>query len=166
MRKAVLVAVICFASNGVHAADEAVWLRCSIDRSSREAHDSKLTAQVADEHLFIDIRANDKKSSRRLVIRIWSDHFIGTEAYYSWSEGINADIVTADFGKHGWKATRRRTTSGGKVWYGQLSIDRSSGSYEEHVTIEQEGVVAQERLSVGRCQETHQWIDKRGLARE
>jgi len=166
MRRAVLAAVICVASHGVHAADESVWLRCSVDRSSREAHDSKLTAQVPDEHLFIAISAKDDNSLPRLVIRIWSDHFIGTEAYYSWSEGPDPDIVTADVGKHGWKATRRRATSGGTVWHGHLSIDRSSGSYSEHITIEKDGVAAEERLSAGRCQETRQWVDTSGLARE
>ena len=162
----ILAGVLCSMTFGVRAWDESLELRCSVVRSTREAGVPQLKIEVPDEHLFVTISAKNDNSLKRLVISIQSDHFIGSGAYYSWSEGSNPDIVTADVGKYGWKATRRRKLSGGEIIYGQISIDRRSGVYSEDTTFARDGVTINERLSVGRCQPTREWADKSGFKPE
>ena len=161
-----LASVMCLMTFDVCAWDESLQLRCSVARSTREASGSQLKIEVPDEHLFVRIDTKNDNSLNRLVIFVQSDHFIGASAYYSWSEGTNPDIVTAEVGEDGWKATNRRQLSAGEVAYRQISIDRRSGAYSEHMTLARDGITVNERLSVGRCQPTRDWADKSGFRSE
>jgi len=151
-----LAAVIGLFSVQTNAADEAVWLRCTVSVSSLRASNQ---AQNMDENLFVVIDDRPDNPSRRLSVRIWSNRRVGSEAYYSWSEGSSPDTVTSSVGKHGWSATRRRSLPDDAAFSSEIAVDRETGLYSEVWRTTRAGLQLSETVRKGTCKRTSRWID-------
>lgn len=152
MRRAIILtmAILLNCLNAT-AGTERLWLLCDASTSWVSRGES---GQTNNQTLFITISAADDNSERRLILTIRTRGGVGADAFYSWSEGLKPDTVTADVTPRGWRATNLRFNSDGTQIFRTISIERASGKLLKTYSLTQSGVVIQQSRQTGDCRPT------------
>lgn len=159
MRKAVFLVGLVIACLGVQGADESLWFHCDVGGVWFAEGEPYKTFEG--ESLFVTVNAkSDNNDSKKLNLTIWSNFSIGTEAFYSWSEGSQPDDVSASVGETGWRASALRSQAGGTLLSREISIERRTGAFSSGVTETRDGVVVRAIRKAGVCRKTGTWVDR------